>query len=646
MQPQRTVARFVSLLIGAACVALPTNGAELTFEERVEAHLAIQAVYHEHRIGDRRPFEQAVPRGAIEQRVRWYLDQPFEFSGEQLDRELDRIESTSRLPDRLRQVFEALNNDPLLIREAVVRPLLIDRAAAARAVDPTLRETLVRFHERFDRASVPEGIEVERIELTRPLDIENARTRFSSVVEQPGPLTATNRHLSFAVVTTDMPQRFVVNVYSVATQPPASSVESPLAPQVRQVNDFHCPEAEQWQPTTLVTVPEGRSEHTMVWTGSEAIVWGGIASQSHLDTGGRYDPMLNLWFPTNTDGAPTPRRSHTAVWTGSEMIVWGGGDWSGRFDSGGRYDPVLDSWAPTSTSGAPGAREGHSAVWTGSKMIVFGGHSGGLCDVPMRSGSEYAPATNSWLAIPSLTPSSLESRSDHTAVWTGSEMIVFGGLNSRIIDELQGECEYRELNTGARYDAATRQWKPLGSGTPPAARFKHTAVWTGSQMVVWGGGVSGFFSPGPLSVLDDGARYRPISGEWYPTSPVSAPSGRYDHTAVWSGQEMFVWGGSPISGNNLGDGARYEPLSDSWVALTEIGAPSGPRGTHVGVGRYRDDRVGWGAGQHDGRAPPAGSPRLRRRRFVFERGQLPGDLQSRPAGHRFRRRWRRVRSVP
>lgn len=42
--------------------------------------------------------------------------------------------------------------------------------------------------------------------------------------------------------------------------------------------------------------------------------------------------------------------------------------------TGAQYDPVADRWSATSTSGASPTR-GHTAVWTGSEMIVFGGFS-------------------------------------------------------------------------------------------------------------------------------------------------------------------------------------------------------------------------------------------------------------------------------
>ena len=47
-------------------------------------------------------------------------------------------------------------------------------------------------------------------------------------------------------------------------------------------------------------------------------------------------------------------------------------------DSGGRYDPSSDSWTPVSGSRRSERPMQHSAVWSGSEMIVFGGSSDGF----------------------------------------------------------------------------------------------------------------------------------------------------------------------------------------------------------------------------------------------------------------------------
>ncbi|PYJ31882.1 MAG: galactose oxidase, partial [Verrucomicrobia bacterium] len=89
----------------------------------------------------------------------------------------------------------------------------------------------------------------------------------------------------------------------------------------------------------------------------------------------------------------------------------------------GRYNPGTDSWTATSTTGAPAARLRHTAVWTGTEMIVWGGTDNSSF---LNTGGRYNPGTNSWTAT--STTSAPAARDFHTAVWTGSEMIVWGGV--------------------------------------------------------------------------------------------------------------------------------------------------------------------------------------------------------------------------
>ena len=71
------------------------------------------------------------------------------------------------------------------------------------------------------------------------------------------------------------------------------------------------------------------------------------------------------------------------------------------------------------TANAPTGRYRHTAVWTGNEMIIWGGYNG----VHLNTGSRYNPSTDSWTATAIVA---LSARAGHTAVWTGSEMIVLG----------------------------------------------------------------------------------------------------------------------------------------------------------------------------------------------------------------------------
>jgi len=306
------------------------------------------------------------------------------------------------------------------------------------------------------------------------------------------------------------------------------------------------PSTDNWTATTTIQAPAGRAFFTAVWTGNEMIVWGGFSddgSFNYLNTGGRYNPSTDRWLPISTTNAPGGREAHTAVWTGSAMIVWGGLDvlpngFTHDLNTGGVYNPGTDSWTATSTAHAPGARDSHAAVWTGSEMIIWGGGND-------TSGGRYNPNTNSW--VPTSTTNAPASRSGPKAVWTGSEMIVWGGF------AFVGPGNIY-FDTGGRYNPSTNSWAATSTTNAPTARSGHTAVWTGNEMIVWGG-------HGDFDLLtyyfNTGGRYDPSTNSWTATSTVNAPDGRYHHTAVWTGNEMIVWGGILYSNTSTSTGGRY-----------------------------------------------------------------------------------------
>src|SRR5215831_1572660 len=218
-------------------------------------------------------------------------------------------------------------------------------------------------------------------------------------------------------------------------------------------------------------------------------------------------------------------------------------------------DPACtdDTWTTTSTANAPTGRAYHKSVWTGSEMIVWGGYDGTNY---FNTGGRYVPSTDSWTATSTINAPT--GRYAHTAVWTGTEMIVWGGYNSG-----------SDLNTGGRYNPSTDSWTATSITNAPTARDNHTAVWTGSEMIVWGG-----------SFLNTGGRYVPSTDSWTATSTINAPTGRYVHTAVWTGSEMIIWGG--YSGTELNTGGRYNPVMNGWTATSTNNAPAA-RTSHTAV---------------------------------------------------------------
>jgi hypothetical protein len=118
-------------------------------------------------------------------------------------------------------------------------------------------------------------------------------------------------------------------------------------------------------------------------------------------------------------------------------------------------------------------------------------------------------------------------------------------------------CEIQK-NTGGRYNPSTDSWTATSTTNAPEARSRHTAVWTGSEMIVWGGLGSAFLNPGGSAWFNTGGRYNPNTDSWTATSTTGAPAARERHTVVWTGSEMkmIVWGGQDDT-SHFNTGGRY-----------------------------------------------------------------------------------------
>src|SRR5690606_31379283 len=218
--------------------------------------------------------------------------------------------------------------------------------------------------------------------------------------------------------------------------------------------------------------PDGREFHTAIWSGSEMFVWGGYDDYT-TNTGGRYSLTTDSWVATSVGThVPSPRQKHTAIWSGSEMIVWGGNTTNagGQVNTGGRYNPTTDTWTATSTAAnVPTVRDSHTAIWTGTKMLVWGGFD---FSTFLNIGGLYDSSDDSLEAI-SLT-NAPSGRYRHTAIWSDSEMIIWGGL----------KYGGNRLNTGGRYDPDNDDWIATSVGANvPGVRTDHTAVWSGTEMI-------------------------------------------------------------------------------------------------------------------------------------------------------------------
>lgn len=305
----------------------------------------------------------------------------------------------------------------------------------------------------------------------------------------------------------------------------------------------YSPASDTWNSISSVNAPTTEGCVNSVWTGTKMIVWGYVSepySSVAYFRGGSYNPKTNSWSAISSIQAPDGWVD-AGIWTGTELILWNG---PGPHYSG-RYNPVTDTWAPVSSTNSPvEIRHGHTIVWTGTEMIVWGGTPG---ETFLNTGARYNPATDTWVTISNINAP--QGRNLHGAVWTGTEMIIWGGWGC-------SDC------SGGRYNPATDTWAPLSSVNVPEYRVSDSVVWTGTEMIVWGGMNSFPYT----KFVNTGARYNPLTDTWTSMTVTNAPSGRRLHMALWTGTEMLIWGGDNGTGQTLNSGGRYHFID---VTLTD-----------------------------------------------------------------------------
>jgi hypothetical protein len=179
----------------------------------------------------------------------------------------------------------------------------------------------------------------------------------------------------------------------------------------------------------------------------------------------------------------------------------------------------------------------------------------------------------------------LSPRIAQASVWTGTELLIWGGSEENHGLTMAGN--------GAAYDPVTRAWTPM-SASPLSPRDGAFAVWTGTTALFWGGG------NGSPAQLMNGASYDPASKTWtvLPAGPLRA--GIDDLQAVvWTGTRMVVI--------QPGAGAVFDPATRSWTAVPGLPQVSDWQPFAIGARWTGSEAITWVASQRplaNGTRPP------------------------------------------
>ncbi|WP_432511577.1 Kelch repeat-containing protein [Kineococcus sp. SYSU DK001] len=193
--------------------------------------------------------------------------------------------------------------------------------------------------------------------------------------------------------------------------------------------------------------PQGPSSRAWLngwWTGSEWLLLGAAHDAAPVPVGLALDPARPAWRVL--DPGPLAGYAVDAVWTGTELLA---------FDPAAglsRLDPATGRWSrggPGPLDGLGGRDDGPVLAWTGTELLVWGGYraardGGGVCmdgngvdDAAFAYGgtcnpatgplaAAHAPATGAWRSLPD---GPWQRRTGSTAVWTGRELFLAGGVD-------------------------------------------------------------------------------------------------------------------------------------------------------------------------------------------------------------------------
>lgn len=311
------------------------------------------------------------------------------------------------------------------------------------------------------------------------------------------------------------------------------------------------------------------------WTGSDAVFWAG----SNLDRSYAYteavafDPVSQTWRDVDEPGWGHPGVVG-AAFDGELFVVAKGGGSRFDFDTGEwvdlpqvedmffsaivatdtaiwglgpsldslegqpdvaivQYDPDQDAWVHgPAFEGTDATAETVDAVrdidrpvvWTGSDIVVWGG----------RAGIAFRPSERTWTEVPEL---------QHPAAQVVDSRAVAGADGLTVVAELRDGAD---TATGiARFNAGQWSWSV---GDLPRVDLSAATVAAADSWIV--------LLPAEATPIT----VHVPSGAWeqHPDAPiggVQAPG------AVWSGEQLIVWGGVPHEGSSEdpGTGAAWTP---------------------------------------------------------------------------------------
>src|SRR5207248_3026775 len=446
----------------------------LTFADRVAYQRAIEEVYWRHRIWTKAnavpkpPLDKMMSQAEIEKKVADYLrnSQALEdywqrpITPDQLQAEMERMASHTKQPGVLRELFAVLGNDPLVIAECLARPVLAERVITELyAHDQRFHGELkrraeadLRTHPSVREMKQTSGMYTEMEWIKSDVAETDSAPADTKIVEAVK-MNSSEWQERIEKLTAEFDSRKIVG--QAPRLPNRGLAAGAAALQLR--NSSRAGQADA-HTGTKASDPSAKIKTGVLSPLREdeghyyaVAVTNKGKDRLKLATVAWLKEPLRSWLAKAETQVPVTMAAVSANYT--LPVISGQSD-----NSIPSVACTDDTWTATSTTGVPAARRHHTAVWTGSNVIVWGR---AISSSVFNTGGRYNPGTDSWTAT--STTSAPAARDFHTAVWTGTEMIVWGGASSGSV-----------LNTGGRYNTGNDRSTSASTTSALADRDFHT----------------------------------------------------------------------------------------------------------------------------------------------------------------------------
>jgi len=328
---------------------------------------------------------------------------------------------------------------------------------------------------------------------------------------------------------------------------------------------------DNWE--VIVAPPDGvTGQAPVVWTGEEFIVWGTPAAA--------FRPAGRTWRSL----PPAPigdRRGMVAVWTGSEVVYWGGGAPEGGgefFSDGAAYNPNSNSWRLIAPSPLP-ARSGAVADMVAGAMVVWGGITR-CCPIDSvihdPSAARYDPVTDSWSRL-----------GDVPEPWSGDD-----GQEVTLIahDSLY---VFRRQQLG-QYDAVADEWREL-----PRPDVPRSQCWmTGGPVAIAEASRSTIFTWSGGCAAEHGLAFDMAAGQWRPTAKAPPGGTAWSSSSASGDGAVFLITASTHEPEGAFAVHAYLVADDRWVDLPRM--PEGAIGSGAQLVWTGSELFAWGGWRQSG----------------------------------------------